>query len=144
MMDEHTKELICRVVDGLATAEQERELNMRAEQEPELARELDEQRSATAHCMSVGQREAMDDLDDAFWGRVSNRIQYRAGWGFVILGSVLLTGYALYELMTDPGVDLVFRVSIGALVVGFGLLFLSVLRHRLRVRSHDRYTEVVR
>ncbi len=143
-MDASKEELICKVVDGCANPEEEKELQEMAERDPEVAEALHAQQEAFAAMRSVGLPELQDQVSEQFWSGVYNRIEQRSGWAFVIVGLVLVVGYGVYELLTDPGVHTAYRLGIAALLVGLGLLISSVLRHRQRLRPHDRYTEVLR
>lgn len=143
-MDERTIGLICRLVDGLATPEEEAEVRAMAETDPAVARELEEQQKAAGMFRSMGLAEPMDEIKAAFWGGVYNRLEHRAGWLLVILGFGLVVVFSLYELFTEPGVHVVWRVGIAALLVGLALVFSGIARNMRRTRKTDRYREVLR
>jgi hypothetical protein len=143
-MDEHTILLICRLVDGVASREEEEELHAMAEKDPEVAAELNEQRGAAAMFRSLGLAEPADEVKAQFWGGVYNRLERRAGWLLVIIGFALVIAFSLYELITDPGVHVIWRIGIAALLVGLGLVFSGIARNARRARRADRYSEVIR
>lgn len=115
-----------------------------AERAPEVAAELRAQEDAATAVRSVGLPELQDDVGAQYWGGVYNRLESRAGWGLVVVGTVLVVGYGVYELLTQPDIHTVYRLGMAALLVGFGLLLSSVWRYRAKVRPHDKYKEVVR
>ncbi|MBN1269695.1 MAG: hypothetical protein JXB04_08920 [Kiritimatiellae bacterium] len=143
-MDSRTEELICKVADGCATPEEEKELAVLADGDIEIARELQAQKDAVSAVRSLGLPELQDRVAAQFWSGVYNRIEHRVGWIFVTGGLVVLLGYGLYELLTEPDISSICRLGIAAVIVGFGLLLSSVLRARMKLRRYDRYEEVMR
>lgn len=57
-------------------------------------------------------------------------------------GAVVLCGYGLYELLTDPSIDALQRVSVLAILLGVVLVFLTVLVGRVSGYKHDKYKDV--
>lgn len=143
-MDARTTELICKVVDGCATADERREVATMAQSDPEVSEALAEQQQVVDAVRSVGLPEPEDAIRDEYWSGVCNRLERRSGWWLVCVGLALVVGYGVYELMTDPGVHTVYRLGMAALIVGFGLLLRGVLGVRTRVSKSDRYKEVIR
>jgi len=143
-MDDRTRELICRTVDGCAGDAEVKELRAMAENDQEIREELDLQEQAAGAIRSVGMKELEDDVVKVFDAGVYNRLERRAGWVFVCVGTLLFLGYGLYELLTDPSVHTVYRLGIAATLIGFGLLISRVVRVRMKLRPHDRYKEVIR
>jgi ferric-dicitrate binding protein FerR (iron transport regulator) len=143
-MDERAQELICRVVDGCATARERQELKAMQEQDPEITRELEAQGQAVDVLQSVGLRELQDDVAEQYWGHVYNRLERRVGWVLAVVGTTLVAAYGVYELLTAPDIHTVYRVGLAAVIVGFGLILSSVLRVRLKLKKQDEYQEVIR
>ena len=143
-MDSRTEEMICRVVDGCASQAEDSEVEVMAERDPEVREALAQHREAVSSLRSVGLRELDDDVADQFSRGVYNRLERGVGWVLVVVGVALVTGYALYEFLTEPDIHTVYRLGIAGLLVGFGLLISRVLRMRLRLRKQDKYAEVIR
>ena len=55
---------------------------------------------------------------------------------------ILMGGIGVYEFLTDPKVEMFWKVLISAFYLGLGALFVSVLRQRLIERKSDRYKDV--
>ncbi len=144
VVNSRTIELICKVADGLAAPEEEAEMNALTARRPELRNELALQKEIADTVRSVGLPELEDKVREQYWSGVYNRLEHRAGWTLVIIGSALVVGYAIYELMTEPDVHALYRIGLAALIVGFGVLFSGILRYRLRAKNYDKYREVVR
>ena len=92
--------------------------------------------------------EPEDRLWRQYWGGVYNRIERGIGWVIFSLAGVLLIVYAgftaIENVIHDPGVSLLLKVGLLALLVGLAILFVSVLRERLYFWSKDRYRNVRR
>lgn len=85
---------------------------------------------------------------DDYWQHVYNRIERGIGWIFFSLGAIIVLGFVGYEFLKDFFLNaqepLLLRVGVGLLVLGFIIIFVSVLREKLMVRSHDKYRRIVR
>ena len=143
-MDERAEELICKVVDGCATAAEEEALRAMSRNDPEVREEWEQQEKAATAIRSVGLPELQDEVAEAFARGVYNRIECRVGWVLIVAGLAALTGFILYEILTEPEVNSVFRVGLAAVLIGFVLLVSGVWRCRRRLARSDPYKEVLR
>ena len=64
------------------------------------------------------------------------------GWLLLIGGGVAAVGYGLYEFVLAETDAPVLKWGLIAFYVGWGVLFLAVLRQRLLARKTDRYKDV--
>ena len=64
------------------------------------------------------------------------------GWLLFLGGLLILAGIGVYHFLTDPSLGGWEKALIGAVYLGLGGLFLSVLRQRLIERKSDRYKDV--
>jgi len=143
-MDDYVKNLICKVVDGTATSEEEKIMNELKEKNPEVQAEIAAQKKAVDSIRSVGLPELDDSLRQQFVSGVYNKLERKTGWILSAFGIALVLGYGVYEFVTEPDIHSVYRIGIAAIVIGFGLLFSSILRVRMKLRKHDKYKEVIR
>jgi len=143
-MDDNIKNLICKVVDGTATSEEEKIMNELKEKNPEVHTEFNAQKNTAESFRSVGLPELDDTLRQQFISGVYNKFERKTGWILSIIGITFVLGYGVYEFVTQPDINAVYRIGIAAIIVGFGLLFSSVLRVRIKLRKHDKYKEVIR
>jgi len=81
---------------------------------------------------------------EKYWTSVYYKLERSVAWFFFILGSLMIAGYCVYKAVTDPGLHSF--VGLGAVfaVIGFAILFLSVLREKLLVNKVDRYISEVK
>ena len=143
-MDDYIMNLICKVVDGAATSEEEKIMNELSEKNPEVQAEFIAQKKVADSIRSVGLPELDDSLRQQFISGFYNKIERKTGWIIASVGIILVLGYGIYEFVTEPDINSVYRIGMAAIVVGFGILFSSVLRARVQLRKHDRYKEVIR
>ena len=83
-----------------------------------------------------------DDRIQAHLNEPKSRGLRRLGWLLLILGSLPLLGYGLYQFWHDPEVPVWMKFSLSAVWLGGLVVFLSVLRQRLTERKTDRYNKV--
>jgi len=85
---------------------------------------------------------------DEYWSHVYNRLERRAGWILMSIGSILILSYGLYSLVAKfllrSDFPLLIRIGIVALVVGFCTLLISVLRERIFMSRIDKYERIKR
>lgn len=130
-------------VDGELADDARRELEARLPNEPALAREVAELRRLAVLARAVAPAEPMD----AEWARIRADPAQRAGgtlgWTLLALGAAGLAGLALWRALSGPG-DPLPRVLVAMAAGGLALLFLLVLRNRLRTLPYDPYRDVQR
>ncbi|MEM7392294.1 MAG: hypothetical protein AAF492_08080 [Verrucomicrobiota bacterium] len=143
-METRDEELICKAVDGHATAEELEELEALMTRNPELREELNAQRALGSALARVHLREMQDDVADMFWSNIYNRLERHTGWLLTVIGLVVATGYGLFQLLTRPDIDPVLRGALGILLAGMVLIFGGVCRMHMKVRKKERYREVIR
>ena len=79
---------------------------------------------------------------DNYWGGIHRRVERGLGFIFMMLGLVGIFAFVLFKIVTSPEF-LTFPGIAGALVVlGFIIVFLSVVRERYHERKTDPYREV--
>ncbi len=144
VMDDYVINLICKVVDGTATPEEQKVMNDLKEKDSEVQAEFDTQEKVAETFGFVGLQELDDSLRKQFISGVYNKLDRKTAWILSIIGITFVFGYGLYEFMTEPDICSVYRIGIAGLIIGFGLLFSSVLRVHVKLRKHDKYKGVIR
>ena len=89
-------------------------------------------------------REPPEDVWKGYWHGVYNRIERGTGWLIFAIGLAILVVYGAYEFVTDPGVAALVKILIAVPVVGFIVLFVSVLREKRTVNRTDKYKDIER
>ncbi|MEJ2538545.1 MAG: hypothetical protein P8188_00960 [Gemmatimonadota bacterium] len=77
------------------------------------------------------------------WGSVNRRLTRPVGWILLVAGFVLWAGYGAWVFATSPA-NLVEKLAVGALAVGFLILLLATIFERLTEWKDDPYRDVER
>ncbi|MCC6144836.1 MAG: zf-HC2 domain-containing protein [Candidatus Hydrogenedentes bacterium] len=80
---------------------------------------------------------------DAFLDSVYNRMERKIGWVLLCFGAFAVAGVALWEFIYYPWAPLLVKFMFAVPAGGASVLFVSVLRQRLRILRTDRYTREV-
>ena len=64
------------------------------------------------------------------------------GWLLFVGGLLVAAGFGIYEFIIDTSLDSVIKLTVSAVYLGLGALFVSVLRQRLIERKTDKYKDV--
>jgi hypothetical protein len=144
MTEERTEVLMVRVVDGIATAAEREELMAYITDKPDLKQELEMHEALKAVTDGWVQRLELDLAEDRHNGQGLTRLWEMVGWTLLLVGTTILGGFGLAELLTAPDVPFWIKAGYTSLSAGFVVLFAAVIRWRLTVGKHDKYTEVVR
>lgn len=99
--------------------------------------------------LASGARDALADAEppeedlDGFVTGVYNRLERRTGWFLAIAGALAFLAYGMYLFVVEPWAGALLKLLIAAPLAGIVVLFVSVLRQRLRAARHDRYSKEV-
>ena len=89
-----------------------------------------------------------DEMWDAHWGQLYNRLERGAGYVLAGLGAILLLSYGAYQLCREwlgqPGIPIVVRLGCGLVVLGLIVLTVSTVREKLLTHRYDPYKEIKR
>jgi anti-sigma factor RsiW len=149
-MSEHDrfKALLMGRLDGELGPEQERELDEHLRTCAECRAELEGFRRMNEMAGRMRFSEPQDEVWDAYWRGIYNRLERGAAWILVSLGAILLLGFGAFKLvetlLTDPAVELVVKIGLGALLLGVVVLVVSLVRERVFGLKHDRYSKEVK
>ena len=110
----------------------------------QCAQELVRYQELTQVAHSIRLREPQDVELERFWENIYNRMERHSAWGLIAAGvSLPVVALVLAVIQTDL-LAWWLKAGIGAVAVGFLLLFISVLRERMRTMPYDRYRGVKR
>lgn len=92
-------------------------------------------------------KEPSDAELDRYWSSVYNHLERGVGWICFSLGAILLLCWGAFmiieELIQDPGVSIVVKIGVVALIIGLVILLVSIARERLTLRKTDKYSREV-
>lgn len=142
------KDSMMAYLDNELNDEQKRAFEAHLASCPKCTQELAEFKTLKQITDEVELVEPEDRLWQQYWGGVYNRIERGIGWVVFSVAGILLLIYggftAIENVITDPGVSTLLKVSLLALLVGLAILFVSVVRERIFFWSKDRYKNVRR
>jgi predicted anti-sigma-YlaC factor YlaD len=138
---EKVSEMLSAFLDDELTQAESQQVRIHVEDCADCSQTLEDLRALheTARSIEFPQpdREELERLDQA----LSVRAPRVAGWALILFATAIWIGFITYRFLTQPSIDFIEMVGAGA-VIGFVLLFVSVLRQRLLEAPHDRYRRV--
>ncbi len=141
------KQWISGYVDEELGVEERRQLESHLSTCESCRRELEELVQLKESLAMIQFKEPSDAELDRYWGNVYNRLERGVGWICFSLGAIMLLCWGAFamieELIQDPGVSMVVKTGVVALIVGAVILFVSIARERLTVRKTDKYSREV-
>lgn len=135
-----THDELMRYIDGELPADRVAAIEGALAVDTELRREYEIFRRMKADLSEMG-----NDMRTAatVWDRVNRRLTRPVGWILLLTGLTVWVAYAVYAFLTGPEA-MWEKLAIGAVVIGAGMLFLSVAIDRLRDLKTDPYREIQR
>ena len=148
MKHEHYKHLLLKVVDGVATAEEREEFTNHIRSCEECRCEYGEFKNLEEFMSAVKLKDLSEDARAAYARSLYNRLERGLGWIFLSLGAILLLGFGgfmlIKEFIINPAVSVILKIGVCAVLAGFIVLLVSVLKERLFVRKYDKYSKEVK
>lgn len=140
------RELLMGYLDGELDEDDERAIEARLREDPELRRDEREFRRLKQLTDGIEFLEPTEAEWRQHWSVVYNRLERGIGWFLLSVGSLilLLTGawHLMNDFLLDPEQPLLLRLGVGTAAAGGIFLGVSVVRERIRVYRYDRYNEV--
>jgi len=141
---EKYRPLIVGLLDNELTPEEIQELNTHLKRCEYCRKEFDEMKEISKKLTLPSFKEPEDEILEQLWKSPYTRFTRNAGIIMVLAGYLCLMGYAFYEFIISKKEDLIPKIAIAALVIGFLILVFSVIRERMKTYKKDIYKEVKR
>lgn len=142
------EELIVRYVDGELSTPERKKLEGHLATCGECREDLERLKNWKGVSGKMKNKLLPDMAWEEYWQHLYNRLERGISWILISIGATIILGIAAYQFVLNlfKAEDLgsVEKIGIFALVFGFVILFLSVLREKLMVRKHDKYEEIIR
>ena len=134
--------LLTGYADGELGPEDHARVEAALAKDPALRSELAELRRLKEALLGI---DALTDAEvEAFWGTVYNRLERRAAWILLLLGTTGVVGAGCYLFFTHEWAHWSVKLAGASGLLGTLLLVLSVWRERRGTVRHDRYAREVR
>lgn len=145
-MDERKRELLAGYVDGELSQSERAEFEERLAINAELRAELEEFKRLKEVTSMARYADLPNEVWESYWESIYKKVERGLGWIFLSVGTILLLGYGLFEILSklfaDPTVPLLIKIGVGAAAAGMIFLLVSFGRERLFAYKRDRYREV--
>lgn len=141
------EQLMMAAIDGEFKRSEQEEFESLLRKYPSYQTEWEEYKKLKEATMQLQFKSAPDEVWDRYWTGIYNRIERGVAWLFISIGAAILLTYggfkAVESLIADPNLELIMKVGIIAVIGGFAVLFVSLVRERLFTRKTDRYAKEV-
>lgn len=133
-------EELMRYIDGELPPERARAVEEALERSTELRRELVLFRRMKTDLEEIGARMS---TQRTVWDEVNRRLTRPVGWVLFLAGALVWLTYGVYTYLA--GADALWeKMAVSAVVVGLGMLLLSVMVDRYQDLKTDPYREIQR
>jgi len=134
--------LLVKVVDGLATDDEQRALDDHLATCQECREELADFTAIKETTDAMTQRILQDARLEPPREEGTRRIFLGLCFALIIGGLLLLAGFGGFQIFTDPTVPMLIRLGLGAAGIGALGLLAYLLKNRLLARGGDPYEEI--
>ena len=141
-LEEHEKRLM-RYIDGEMNAGEREDFRKHLETCESCRTMLEEMSALKEVTDTMKIAELPEAVWERYWNSIYNRVERSVAWFLFIIGTIILSGHSIYRVITDPGLHTIVGLGIVLTLVGFAILFLSVLREKITVNKEDRYISEV-
>lgn len=141
---EHYRGLISGLLDNELTPEESTELNTHLIRCASCRSDYEDLRRTEQKLEAISYVEITDQAASALWKLPFARFLSIASLLLVIGGYAALLLYGIVMFLIDRDEDLFGRITLGAIVIGFLMLLVSLIIERIRTYRVDPYKEIER
>ena len=141
---EKYRPLIVGLLDNELTSEEIQNLNTHLTRCNCCKEEFDTMKNMSKKLTLPSFKEPEDEVLKQLWKSPYTRFTNNAGIVMVLGGYLCFIGYGFYLFIVDKKAHFLPKISIAALIIGFLILFFSVIRERMKTYKKDKYKEVKR
>jgi anti-sigma factor RsiW len=138
------KGLLVGLLDGELTPDETRQINDHLTRCAACRAEYERLRETTGKLSGISFREPDDAVLAQVWKSPFSRLTRNTAWVLIIGGYAGLMGYALFEFLTSGTKELPAKMGLAAIVLGFLILLVQLIRERVRTYKTDPYKEIER
>lgn len=147
MKDEEIQQLMMKIVDGVATPEEERAIAEAIEGNERWESELRAFIKIKEVTENMQFKELPDSYWEGYWNGVYTRTERAFAWILLSVGLMILLGFSAFmglsRFYADPGVSLILKVGVSMAILGGIVMVVSIARERFFARKHERYEREV-
>ena len=139
---DHVNELLSGYLDGELTQQQRQRVGLHIEGCEACAANLNDLQDLHNRIGKAGLGEGSKDIWREKMDDTAVQLSQGIGWLLLIGGMLFVAGIVIVSFILDPSISVFMKLVISAVYLGFGALFVSVLRQRLIERKSDKYKDV--
>ncbi len=147
MENEEIQQLMMKVVDGVASPEEERALAEAIRGNESWESELRAFKKIKEVTENMQFKELPDSYWDGYWKVVYRRTERAVAWILISIGLMIVIAFSAYmglsQFYSDPEASIALKVGVSAAILGGIIMIVSILRERLFARKHERYEKEV-
>ena len=138
------KGLLVGLLDGELTPDETRQINEHLTRCAACRQEYEQLRETTGKLSAISFREPDDKMLAQMWKSPFSRLSRNTALILIVGGYAGLIGYGMFEFLTSGTKDLPAKVGLAAIVLGFLILLVQLIRERIRTYKSDPYKEIER
>jgi hypothetical protein len=147
MKDEEVQHLMMKIVDGVASPEEEEAMAEAIKSNAEWETELRAYKKIKEVTENMQFKELPDSYWSDYWMDVYRRTERILAWTLMSIGLMITLGFAAYiglsRFYSDPDVSVALKVGVSLALSGGIIMIVSIARERLFARKHERYEKEV-
>lgn len=138
------KGLLVGLLDGELTPDETRQINDHLTRCAACRAEYEQLRETTGKLAAISFQEPDDAVLAQVWKSPFSRLARNTSLVLIIGGYAGLMGYGLFQLLTSGTKELPAKMGLAAIVLGFLILLVQLIRERVRTYKTDPYKEIKR
>ncbi len=141
---ESFKGLLVGLLDAELTPDETRQINQHLSRCAACRKEYEELRETSGKLSAISFQEPGDKILAEVWKSPYSRAVRNTSLVMIVGGYAALIGYGLFELLTNGKEELPAKLGLAAIVLGFLILLVQLVRERVKTYKTDPYKEIER
>ena len=141
---EEFKPLLVGLLDGELKPDEARCINEHLTRCAACRAEYERQRETSGKLTAISLREPDDAILAQVWNSPFSRLTRNTALLMIVGGYAAMIGYALFEFFAHGKEGLPAKTGLAAIVMGFLILLLQLIRERMKTYKTDPYKEIER
>jgi hypothetical protein len=147
MNNEEIRQLMMKVVDGVASPEEEKAMAEAVKDNESLEAELRAFNKIKEVTENMHFKELPDSYWTGYWNDIYRRTERAFAWILMSVGLIVIIGFSAYMALSrfysDPDISLLLKAGVSMALLGFIIMIVSILRERLFARKREKYEKEV-
>ena len=147
MNDEEIRQLMMKVVDGVASPEEEKAMSEAVENNEILKSELRAFNKIKEVTENMQFKELPDSYWTGYWDDIYRRTERALAWILMSVGLIAVIGFSAYKalswLYSDPDISILLKAGVSMALLGVIIMIVSILRERMFARKREKYEKEV-